>query len=137
MAKKLDVEEEIEKQKEKLADIENPIYTDVQCKEIRERITDLDNELEARQNEIDILKGELTSQITSIKEMIAKVLDKDISLAEKLLERCLESKALRLPPCSRLSVWLSVYSLKRYYQVAVILRRLETVILPLLRMEKV
>ena len=39
VAKKLDLEEEIEKEKEKLAEIENPVeYTDVQCEEIRNRI---------------------------------------------------------------------------------------------------
>ena len=32
----------------------------------------------------DELKGRLTNQITSFKEMIAKVLDKDTSLAEKI-----------------------------------------------------
>ena len=42
VVKKLDVEEEIEKQKEKLAEIENPIeYTDDERKEIRNKIEDL------------------------------------------------------------------------------------------------
>ena len=37
-----------------------------------------------RQESIDLLKGRLKSQITSFKETIAKVLDKDTSLAEKI-----------------------------------------------------
>ena len=37
-----------------------------------------------RQESIDLLKGRLKSQITSFKETIAKVSDKDISLAEKI-----------------------------------------------------
>ena len=40
--------------------------------------------MKVRQESIDILKGRLKSQITSFKETIAKVLDKDTSLAEKI-----------------------------------------------------
>ena len=38
-----------------------------------------------RQESIDLLKGRLKNQITSFKETIAKVLDKDTSLGEKVL----------------------------------------------------
>ena len=38
----------------------------------------------ARQESIDILKGRLKNQITSFKETIAKVLDSNTSLAEKI-----------------------------------------------------
>ena len=48
------------------------------------QIAKLNNELKVRQESIDLLKGRLTSQITSFKETIAKVLNKDTSLAEKL-----------------------------------------------------
>ena len=37
-----------------------------------------------RQESIDLLKGRLKSQITNFKETIAKVLDKDTSLAKKI-----------------------------------------------------
>ena len=37
-----------------------------------------------RQESIGLLKGRLTNQITSFKETIAKVLNKDTSLAEKI-----------------------------------------------------
>ena len=40
--------------------------------------------MKARQESIDLLKGSPKNQITSFKEMIAKVLDKDISLGEKI-----------------------------------------------------
>ena len=40
--------------------------------------------MEVRQESIDLLKGRLKNQITSFKEIIAKVLDKDTSLAEKI-----------------------------------------------------
>ena len=44
----------------------------------------LNDDLSVRQESTDILKGRLTNQITSFKETIAKILDKDISLAEKI-----------------------------------------------------
>ena len=40
--------------------------------------------MKVRQESIDLLKGRLKYQITSFKETIAKVLDKDTSLAEKI-----------------------------------------------------
>ena len=52
--------------------------------DITKRIDALNEDLKIRQESIDILKGKLKSQINSFKEMIAKVLDKDISLSEKI-----------------------------------------------------
>ena len=85
VSKKLDLGEKIEKEKGKLAEIENhPDYTDVQCEDIRKRTERLNDELKARQEHFGLLKGDLMNQTTSIKEMIAKVLNKDTSLAEKI-----------------------------------------------------
>ena len=44
----------------------------------------MNDELATRQESIDLLKGRLKSQITSFKETIAKVLDKDTSSGEKI-----------------------------------------------------
>ena len=52
--------------------------------DITKRIDALNDELTIRQKSIDLLKGRLQSQITSFCETIAKVLDKDTSLAEKI-----------------------------------------------------
>ena len=52
--------------------------------DITKRIDDLNDELKVRQESIDLLKGRLKAQITSFKETIAKVLDKDNSLGEKI-----------------------------------------------------
>ena len=52
--------------------------------DITKRIDDLNDELAIRQESIDLLKGRLKSQITSFKETIAKVLDKETSLGEKI-----------------------------------------------------
>ena len=47
-------------------------------------MTLLNDELATRQESIDLLKGRLKNQNTSFNETIAKVLDKDTSLAEKI-----------------------------------------------------
>ena len=52
--------------------------------EITKRIDALNDELKVRQESIDLLKGRLKSQITSFCETIAKVLDKETSLGEKI-----------------------------------------------------
>ena len=52
--------------------------------DIMKQIDTLNDELVTRQESIDLLKGRLKSQITSFKETIAKVLDKDTSLGEKI-----------------------------------------------------
>ena len=52
--------------------------------DITKQIDALNDELATRQESIDLLKGRLKNQITSFHETIAKVLDKDTSLAEKI-----------------------------------------------------
>ena len=58
--------------------------TRIMREDITKRIDDLNDELKVRQESIDLLKGRLKNQITSFKETIAKVLDKDTSLGEKI-----------------------------------------------------
>ena len=52
--------------------------------DITKQIDALNDELATRQESIELLKGRLKNQIMSFKEMIAKVLDKDTSLGEKI-----------------------------------------------------
>ena len=52
--------------------------------DITKQIDDLNEDLKIRQESIDLLKGRLKSQITSFKQTIAKVLDSDTSLAERI-----------------------------------------------------
>ena len=52
--------------------------------DITKRIDALNDELKVGQESIYLLKGRLKNQITSFKETIAKVLDKDTSLGEKI-----------------------------------------------------
>ena len=80
------MEKSIKKEKCKLEEFrEHPgVYDDGIREDIIKRIAKLNDELNVRQESIDLLKGRLTNQITSFKEMTAKVLDKDTSLAEKI-----------------------------------------------------
>ena len=86
VAKKVVSEECIAKEHHKLEEFrEYPgVYDDALKEDITKRIDDLNDELKVRQESIDLLKGRLKSQITSFKETIAKVLDKDTSLGEKI-----------------------------------------------------
>ena len=69
----------------KLEEIQdNPEYDDGIREDIRKRIKKYNNELKTRQESIDLLKGRLKDQITSFKETITKVLEKEASLAEKI-----------------------------------------------------
>ena len=62
----------------------DPEYDDGIWDDIRNRIERLNGDLKARQESIDVLKGRLTNQITSFRETIAKVLDKDATLGERV-----------------------------------------------------
>ena len=86
IAKKVELEEHITKEHRKLEEFrEYPgEYNDAMKEDITKRIDDLNDELVIRQESIDLLKGRLKNQITSFHETIAKVLDKDTSLGEKV-----------------------------------------------------
>ena len=85
VAKKVELEGHIEMEKIKLGEIQDdPRYTKKQHEEFRNRLDKLNDELKVRQESINLLKGKLKNQITSFKETIAKVLDKDTSLGEKI-----------------------------------------------------
>ena len=84
-AKKVELEQHIGREKTKLSQIaNNPEYDDGIRDDIRNRIERLNDELKARQESIDLLKGRLKNQITSFRETIAKVLDKDATLGERI-----------------------------------------------------
>ena len=87
MAKKVELEEHIAKERRKLEGFrEYPgEYDDAMRENITKRIDALNDELATRQESFDLLKGRLKNQITSFKETIAKMLDKDTSLGEKIL----------------------------------------------------
>ena len=82
VAKKVELEEHVTKEHRKR---EYPrVYDDAMREDITKRIDDLNDKLATRQESINVLKGRLKNQIMSFKETIAKVLDKDTSLGEKI-----------------------------------------------------
>ena len=80
------MEEHIAKEPRKLKEFQEypGVYDDALKEDITKRTDDLNDELKVRQESINLLKGRLKNQITSFKETVAKVLDKDTSLAEKI-----------------------------------------------------
>ena len=80
------MEEHITKERRKLEEFrEYPgVYDEAMKEDITKRTDALNDELVTRQESIDLLKDRLKNQIMSFKETIAKVLDKDTSLGEKI-----------------------------------------------------
>ena len=86
VARKVQLEEFINKENHKLEEFREHygVYGNDQHKEVDNRIKRPRENLMVRQESIDLLKGRLKDQITSFKEMIAKVLDSNTSLGEKI-----------------------------------------------------
>ena len=74
VAKKVQLEEHITKEHRKLEEFrEYPgVYDDAMREDITKRIEALNDELSTRQESIDLLKGRLKSQITSLKKLLLK-----------------------------------------------------------------
>ena len=86
VAKKVELEKHIAKDHLKLEEFRKypGEYDDTMKEDITKQIEALNEDLATRQESINLLKGRLKNQITSFKETIAKVLDKDTSLGEKI-----------------------------------------------------
>ena len=85
IAKRIDLEGRIEREERKLNERQDPTYSDDQRNMIENRIRKLRDELNERNKEIDILKGEASKQINHIKESITKFVDKETgSLGERI-----------------------------------------------------
>ena len=78
IAKRIDLEGHIEQEEMKLNKIQDSTYSDDQRDMIEDRIKRLRAELDERNKETDILKGEASKQINQIKESITKFLDKEM-----------------------------------------------------------
>ena len=77
IAKRVDLKNRIEDEERKLSEVQDPTYSDDQRNMIEDRIKRLRDELNERNKEIDIFKGEASKQINQIKESITKFLDKE------------------------------------------------------------
>ena len=84
-AKKVEIKQKLTQEYRKLEYVrEHSEYDEGIHKDIKERIGKLTEDLKTREESIDLLKGRLRNQITSFKETIAKVLDKDATLGERI-----------------------------------------------------
>ena len=136
VAKKFLLEEHITKERRKLEEFrEYPgVYDDAMREDITKRIDDLNDELKVIQESIDLLKGRLKSQITSFKETIAIVLDKDTSLGEKI-RTLFREQGITIASILT-AIWMAIgYLLKRYYQA--VLPQHQVVASLILKMRKV
>ena len=85
IAKRVNLKARIEHEERKLNEIQDPTYSDNQRNMIEDRIKRVRYELDERNKEIDILKGEASKQINQIKESITKFLDKETgTLGERI-----------------------------------------------------
>ena len=85
IAKRVDLKARIEHEERKLNEIQDPTYSDDQRDIIEGRIKRLRDELNERNEEIDILKGEASKQINQIRGSITKFLDKETrTLGERI-----------------------------------------------------
>ena len=85
IAKRVELEDRIKHEENKLNEIQGPIYSDDQRDMIEDRIKKLRDELNERNEEINILKGEASKQINQIKESITQFLDKETgTLGERI-----------------------------------------------------
>ena len=85
IAKRVDLKDRIEHEERKVNEIQDPAYSDDQRNMIEDRIKRFRDELNERNKEIDILKGEASKQINQIKESITKFLDKEMgTLGERI-----------------------------------------------------
>ena len=85
IAKRVDLNARIEHEERKLSEVQDPAYSDEQRDMIEGRIKRLRDELNERNEEIDILKGEASKQINQIRGSITKFLDKETgTLGERI-----------------------------------------------------
>ena len=81
--------------------------------EITKQIDNLNEDLKDRQESIVLLKGRLKNQITSFKETIAKVLDSNTSLAEKI-QTLFREQRVTIPSilmAIKMAIWVLVEAL--------------------------
>ena len=85
IVKRIDLEGHIKCEERKLSEVQDPKYSDDQRDMIEGRINKLRGELNERNKEIDILKGEASKQIYQIRESITEFLDKEMgTLGERI-----------------------------------------------------
>ena len=85
ISKLTETHKSIKRDTKKLKEVENdPTYTDEQRQMYRDRLDDLDTEKKARLETLSQNRKDLQTQVVRIKQNIAKVLDQNTSLTERI-----------------------------------------------------
>ena len=85
-SKLAEIDKRIKRDTKKLQEVENdPTYSDEQRQLYRDRLDDLNTEKQARLEILSQNRKDLQTQVARIKQTLEKVLDKDTSLAERIL----------------------------------------------------
>ena len=84
-SKLTEINKRIKRDTKKLEKVENdPTYTDEQRHLYRDRLDDLNTEKQARLEILSQIRKDLQTQVARIKQTLEKVLDQNISLAERI-----------------------------------------------------
>ena len=84
-SKLTEINKSIKRGTKKLEEVENdPTYSDEQRQLYRDRLDDLNTEKQARLERLSQNGKDFQTQVARIKQTLEKVLDKDISLAERI-----------------------------------------------------
>ena len=95
-AKRVDLKARIEHEERKLNEIQDPTYSDDQRNMIEDRVKRLRDELDERNKEIDILKGEASKQINQIKESFTKFLNKETGTLGERIENLFKEQEITI-----------------------------------------
>ena len=96
IAKRIDLEGHIKLEERKLSEVQDPKYSDDQRDMIEGRINKLRGELNERNKEIDILKGEASKQINQIRESITKFLDKKAGTLDERIRTLFKEQGITI-----------------------------------------
>ena len=96
LAKRVDLEGRIKDEERKLNEIQDPTYSDDQRNMIEDRIKRLRDELNERNEQIDILKGEASKQINQIRGSITKFLDKETGTLGERIRTLFEEQGITI-----------------------------------------
>ena len=102
-AKRVDLKSHIEHEERKLSEVQDPTYSDNQINMIEDRIKRLRDELDERNKEIDILKGEASKQINQIKESITIFLDKETGTLGERIRTLFKEQGITI-----VSIWAAI-----------------------------
>ena len=104
MSKLTEIDKRIKRDTKKLQKVENnPIYSDDQRQLYRDRLDDLNTKKQARVEILSQNRKDLQTQAARIKQTLEKVLDKNVSLPEKM---CILIREQNITIISTLTVFL-------------------------------